>query len=316
MKLLWRKKMNKFKKSSLLLIVVCLLLTITACSEENTDDTIIATVNGKNISQGEYDRVLANLQESIEYQYGEEFWESEAKEFYEEYVLDELTKRLLLLDAAEKEGIIVAEEEVQLQLDSFKVYFQNDEEYKSYLAEMDMTEETVKEELSYDILINQYLLSKMENISPSQDDLKAAFEDLKMNEQIKASHILVYTEEEAYDIIDRINGGEDFAELAKELSVDTGSGLNGGDLDYFNYFHMVPSFSEVAFNMDVGAVSGPVESEYGYHIIKVTDKIVDDTKTVETEKEFLEEYFKESQFEEYFNELLVKLENEAEIVKK
>lgn len=223
-----------------------------------------------------------------------------------------MTYRLLLLDAAEKEGITATEEEVQAQLDNFKVFFQSDQDYENYLQQSGMTEESIKKELSYDIMVNHYVLSKIESLIPTEEELKTLFNDLKMNVQVRASHILLNTEEEALKALERINNGEDFAEVAKELSIDTVSGANGGDLDYFNYAKMVQPFSEAAFSMEVGEVSQPVKSDFGYHIIKVTDKIVDEEKTVETEKDILTEYYKTYKYEE----LLEKLEKEAEIVKR
>lgn len=315
--------MNKQKKS-LFLILLCVLLTITACSKEDADhgdvneEDILATVNGKIISKEEYDKALAYYKDYVEYQYGEEAWESEARpgltyrEYYEDYVMDTMTYRLLLLDAAEKEGITATEEEVQAQLDNFKVFFQSDQDYENYLQQSGVTEESIKKELSYDIMVNHYVLSKIESLVPTEEELKTLFNDLKMNVQVRASHILLNTEEEALKALERINNGEDFAEVAKELSIDTVSGANGGDLDYFNYAKMVQPFSEAAFSMEVGEVSQPVKSDFGYHIIKVTDKIVNEEKTVETEKDILTEYYKTYKYEE----LLEKLEKEAEIVKR
>lgn len=314
--------MNKFKKSLLLITALCIVLAVTACSdkEQNTDiddKNVLATVNGKALSKKEYDKSLAYYKDYVEYQYGENTWETEAtkgltyKEYYENYVMDTMTYRLLLLDAAEKEGLTASEEEKQHELENFKVYFQNDEDYKKYLEQSNMTEENLLAELSNDILINQYVLSKIENLNPSDDELKTIFDDLRMNVQIKASHILVDTEEESLKVIERINKGEDFAELAKELSTDLGSGANGGDLDYFNYGKMVQPFSEAAFALEIGEVSEPVQSDFGYHIIKLTDRIVDNDMTVETEKDQLTEYYKTYKYED----LLEKLKSEAEIVK-
>ncbi|HKM01325.1 MAG TPA: peptidylprolyl isomerase [Sedimentibacter sp.] len=314
--------MNKFKKSLLLITALCIVLAVTSCSdkEQNTDiddKNVLATVNGKALSKEEYDKSLAYYKDYVEYQYGENTWETEAtkgltyKEYYENYVMDTMTYRLLLLDAAEKEGLTASEEEKQHELENFKVYFQNDEDYKKYLEQSNMTEEDLLAELSNDILINQYVLSKIENLNPSDDELKTIFDDLRMNVQIKASHILVDTEEESLKVIERINKGEDFAELAKELSTDLGSGANGGDLDYFNYGKMVQPFSEAAFALEIGEVSEPVQSDFGYHIIKLTDRIVDNDMTVETEKDQLTEYYKTYKYED----LLEKLKSEAEIVK-
>lgn len=311
--------MNKFKKSLFLITLLCIALAFTACSQKNDqgiEDNVKATVNGKAISLEEYDDAMAYYKDYVEYQFGEGVWETEAskgltyKELYEEYVMDEMTKSLLLLDAAEKEGITVTEEEKQNALENFKINFQNDEEYKSFLEQRGMTEEFIIQELAKETLINNYIISKIDSLKPNDDELKDIFDDMKMNMQVKASHILVDTEEEALKVIERINKGEDFAELAKELSTDTGSGVNGGDLDYFNYAQMVKPFSEAAFALETGEVSQPVKSDFGYHIIKLTDKIVNGEITVESEKDKLIEYYKMSKFED----LLEQLKSTAEIV--
>ena len=87
-------------------------------------------------------------------------------------------------------------------------------------------------------------------------------------EQVWARHILVETEDEAKTIEARLKKGEDFAELAKELSKDTGSGANGGDLGWFGRGAMVPEFEKVAFALEVGEISEPIQSQFGYHIIQ------------------------------------------------
>ncbi len=90
-----------------------------------------------------------------------------------------------------------------------------------------------------------------------------------VEEQVWARHILVNDEAVALAIIERINKGEDFGTLAAELSTDTGSGAQGGDLGWFGKGAMVATFEEAAFALKVGEISQPVQSEYGYHIIQV-----------------------------------------------
>lgn len=92
-------------------------------------------------------------------------------------------------------------------------------------------------------------------------------------EEVQASHILVQTEDEAKDIIKQLDAGADFATLAKEKSQDPGSAKMGGELGYFTKGKMVPEFEKAAFGLEVGKYTEtPVKTQYGYHIIKVTDK--------------------------------------------
>ena len=89
-----------------------------------------------------------------------------------------------------------------------------------------------------------------------------------MADKIKCSHILVEKQGQALAILERLKKGEKFAEIAKELSLDTGSGKRGGELGYFGRGKMVKPFETAAFKLAVGEISEPIKTEYGYHIIK------------------------------------------------
>ena len=89
-----------------------------------------------------------------------------------------------------------------------------------------------------------------------------------MANKIKCSHILVQKQSEAIAILDKIRQGEKFGKLARELSVDSGSAKRDGNLGYFSRGKMVKEFETVAFKLEVGKISEPVKTQYGYHIIK------------------------------------------------
>ena len=89
-----------------------------------------------------------------------------------------------------------------------------------------------------------------------------------MANKIKCSHILVQKQSEAIVILDRIRQGEKFGKLARELSIDSGSAKRDGNLGYFSRGRMVKEFETAAFNLEVGKISEPVKTQYGYHIIK------------------------------------------------
>jgi peptidyl-prolyl cis-trans isomerase C len=95
---------------------------------------------------------------------------------------------------------------------------------------------------------------------------------LKPEDEVRARHILVEKEDEAKAALDRVRKGEDFAKLAGELSRDPGSGKEGGDLGYFTQDRMVPQFAEMAFKLKPGEVSEPVQTQFGWHVIKVEDR--------------------------------------------
>ena len=92
-----------------------------------------------------------------------------------------------------------------------------------------------------------------------------------MVNEVRASHILVNTEQEANNLLSQIQGGTSFEQLAQQHS-QCPSGRNGGDLGFFTRGKMVPEFETTAFSMQPGQVSQPVKTQFGYHIIKVTEQ--------------------------------------------
>ncbi|MBN2472328.1 MAG: peptidylprolyl isomerase [Anaerolineae bacterium] len=122
-------------------------------------------------------------------------------------------------------------------------------------------------------------------------------------EQVDARHILVATEEEAQDILAALEEGESFADLARSASMDTGSGASGGELGWAGRGQYVAEFEDAVFNAEIGAIVGPVPSEFGYHIIQVHAREVRD----------LTEAQLESKRSTTFTEWLANLKNEVTI---
>lgn len=124
-------------------------------------------------------------------------------------------------------------------------------------------------------LRDSYFQAEIEN-KISEADAKAFYEsDVKETlggEEIKAAHILVANEDKAKEVYELLAHDGDFAELAKEHSLDPGSKANGGELGFFGKGQMVPEFEAAAFKLKDGEISDPVKSQYGWHIIKVTER--------------------------------------------
>lgn len=108
------------------------------------------------------------------------------------------------------------------------------------------------------------------------DEIKTFYETTKARisaeEEARARHILVETEDEAKKVVVRLKKGEDFAKVAAELTKDPSGKANGGDLGYFDRERMVREFSDAAFALKVGDISAPVKSSFGWHVIKLEDK--------------------------------------------
>ena len=161
------------------------------------------------------------------------------------YVVEYLVERHLLAQLAVKEGIA------------------DTEEYKRRLALYQAK-----------ALRDAYFFQKIRPMV-TEDEIKAAYDEeaakVAQTERIRARHILVGSEKEASGILARLQKGEKFEDLAKQYSLD-GSKDYGGDLGYFTAPEMVPEFSKAAFALQVGEISQPVKTDFGWHIIKVEDR--------------------------------------------
>lgn len=125
------------------------------------------------------------------------------------------------------------------------------------------------------VLMDEFI-SRQSRAAASTEAARKLYDDtmktMKPEEEVRARHILVEKEDEAKAALARVRQGEDFAKVAAELSRDPGSGKEGGDLGYFTQDRMVPQFGAVAFQLKAGDVSEPVQTQFGWHVIKVEDK--------------------------------------------
>ncbi len=125
------------------------------------------------------------------------------------------------------------------------------------------------------LLMGALLQQRSKEVATEEEMRKVYDEAMKQassEEEVRARHILVETEDEAKAIVEQLKGGADFAALAKEKSKDPGSAQNGGDLDFMGKSELVPEFAEVAFKMYPGQTSNPVKTQFGWHIIKLEEK--------------------------------------------
>jgi peptidyl-prolyl cis-trans isomerase C len=143
-------------------------------------------------------------------------------------------------------------------------------------------------------LLMETLLQDVGKAAVTPDATKKAYEEavkqMSSEQEVRARHILVATEDEAKAVLAEIKKGTDFAELAKQKSKDPGAASEGGDLGYFVKEQMVPEFAAVAFKLDKGQVSDPVKTQFGWHIIKVEDKRTKPVPPFEQVKDQVETY--------------------------
>ncbi|WP_223700805.1 peptidylprolyl isomerase [Sutcliffiella deserti] len=230
------------KKWMIALTVTTTILALSACNNEEEDNSeVIAETSAGNITQEE-------LYDAMKERFGEE-------------VLRELVYAKVLGDTYE-----VTSEELDERLNELKQEL--GPQFEMALTQSGFkNEEQLKQTLRISMLQEK---AAMANLEVSEEEIQDYYDNMKP--QIRASHILVEDEETAREVKEKLEAGGDFSEIAKEYSVDTASAENGGDLDWFGAGKMLPEFEEAAYNLEIDQISDPVESMYGFHIIKVTDK--------------------------------------------
>ncbi len=114
--------------------------------------------------------------------------------------------------------------------------------------------------------------------------------NLKPEQEVRARHVLVETEDEAKKVAGRLKGGEDFGKVAGEVSKDPGSKSDGGDLGFFTQDRMVQPFAEAAFKLEAGQISDPVKTPFGWHVIRVEEKRMKTVPAFDEMKEQVETY--------------------------
>lgn len=163
------------------------------------------------------------------------------------------------------------------------------------------------ENLKRQLIMQSFIEEKAKSLV-TDAEIKAAYDaevaESKGQEEVKARHVLLSTEDEAKKIHDEIKKGGDFEKIAKEKSVDKGTAVSGGDLGWFAKDKMVPEFSEAAFKLKKGEISEPVKSPFGWHIIKLDDRRPLQIASLEDSKELLRTELSSKVVQKYVQSLL------------
>ncbi|OHX55985.1 foldase [Planococcus salinarum] len=233
-------------------------------------EEVVATVNGEEIEQDA-------LYEKMVQTNGAE-------------ALDVLISNEIIRQEAEEADITVTEEELEAELVEYEEMYGGAQGLEAAIAESGLTMEDLKTEMEHFLKIEKMIGPDIEITDEAIETyFKENQESLGQGVKVEASHILTETKEQAGEVAKKLADGGDFAELATEYSLDAASAENGGELGSFGKGAMAPAFEEAAFAMEPGEISEPVETEFGYHIIKVTDKTEASEATLEDSREQIKE---------------------------
>lgn len=258
----------------------------------------VAVINGAAISSvtymGELERQLLFITE----QYAMD-WNNVENQAYlpqiEQQVFEQLVNVELAQQLAKAEGITVSEDKLNAEIETTRTSILTSGTYTdwaNFLAVNKIDDAYFRDRIRESLVI---------------DGLVAAHGGPTEAEQVHAQHILVADEETAKKVLEELKAGKTFEELAAAYSTDTGSKDSGGDLGWFPKGMMVAAFEDAAFSLPVGQVSDPVQSDYGFHIIKVLGKemrALDETMLAEAQQQAFGVWFQEQKAKAQIETLL------------
>ncbi|HWB46830.1 MAG TPA: peptidylprolyl isomerase [Hyphomicrobiaceae bacterium] len=231
-------------------ILACVALLTAPAIPVLAQDTVVAKVNGKAITEGDMKLAEAEIGGDLG-------------------TLPEATKRRVLVEFL-IENQLFADQADKLKLGSGAGFDERMQYWRRRTLRDVFFDKTLKD-------------------SVSDDEAKKFFDQqvkqMKPREEIRARHILVESKEKAVEVYEKIQHGGDFAALAKEYSKDPGSKEQGGELGFFSRGQMVPQFEEAAFKLNKGEVSEPFQTQFGWHIVKVDDRREQPAPSFEAVKE-------------------------------
>ncbi|MBD3183590.1 peptidylprolyl isomerase [Candidatus Poribacteria bacterium] len=277
---------------------------------ENAEEKVAALINGKKILLSTLEKEMqAAIASNPQLQTNAD---EATKKMIKEQILNSLVEQELLIQAGKNAGFTPETSEIDAELANMKAKFPSEDIYQQILKQEKLTEKELKNQIEERLIAGEFVEKEIRPKAKSVTDEEVSkfYEENKEKfvepEKVKASHILVKVEPNAdekqkadakkkiEDILKKVKKGEDFAELAKENS-DCDSAEKGGDLGYFAQGQMLGPFSKAAFNLEPGKISDIVETQYGYHIIKVADKKAERKVEFDEVKEKIKKYLTEKE---------------------
>ena len=297
-------------------------------SEDQKENQMIASVNGVNITSEEVDREMKNLQKQFQSRVPPEQMEKMQPMLQRQALENRISQRLLLQEA-DRGGYKVEEEGIDEQMKNMKSRFPSTEAFDTQLVELGVSEDELRSEVEESMMIDALLSEKTASTPEvSGEDVEKFYkknpESFQVPERVRASHILLKTapgdgddvraekRQELSRLMGEIEGGAAFDKLAMEHS-ECPSKTKGGDLGYFGRGKMDKAFEDAAFGMKVDEVSDIVESQFGYHLIKLTAHEEGRTIPIDEVRDKIEAYLDNKNKEEIVGTLIRKLRDDVKI---
>lgn len=270
-------------KTRLIALFVAAVAALAACGDDaggGLTANAAAAVDGKKITVDEVDDALATFEKTGQYDQLTSQQEPNAvrRQFQQGY-LSQIVRRYVLEREAEERDIEISSSELSEALDQIKAGFPSEEEFQRAVDQQGLTDEQLQDFVRDQIVEDKLRQEISSELEPDDDELQSFYDQNAANyQETRASHILVAKEGLASDVATQLQSAKPgeldalFAKLAKRSSDDPGSARKGGDLGFFAPGDLVPEFQEAADMLGIGEVSDPVKSQFGFHVIRVTDR--------------------------------------------
>jgi foldase protein PrsA len=286
--------------SKLVIIIAVALLLVVAVAgvvawQMNLFAKKAATVDGSPILMSDVQSQLDRI--SAQYKTAEQkkSFEQQKKQITTQ-ILDLLIDEKVYVIQADTMKITVTDKEVETEVNKTIKRFPSQAEFNKALKDAGMTMDDLRAFTKTRMITDKVNKKIVGTVTVTDKEAKAYYDanpaQFKDPEKVKVSHILVKTEEEAKAIQTQIIDGGSFADIAKEKSTDPASKANGGDLGYIQKGVMVPEFETAAFGMNAGDPPQVVKTQFGWHVITVTDRTAEKQKTYEESKASIDQMLK------------------------
>ena len=289
---------------------------------------VVARVNDKEIKRKELDAAVQALTAQMARR-GREISPRDSSQL-EHDVLEELVGRELLLQEGSKHVPADVDQKTQAQIELVKKQFGGEERFKEALAETGITPEEYARRVHDNEIVQdaiEHLVDKEVKITP--EEIKSFYDknpdQFRRSETVRASHILIRVPPGASDEVKKekraqieaaralVKSGEKFADVARKVSEDPGSAAKGGDLGFFPRGAMVPEFDAAAFSLKTNELSDVITTQFGYHLLLVTDRRPAEIMPFDEVKDRLGEYLKQRKGNEAVRDHVAELRKTAKI---